>query len=509
MARLLVLILLLAATALGALWMSERPGSVRIEWLGWEATTTMAFFFVAFIVATVVFAAIWGVLGWLINLPNIVGKAHRTYRKNRGQELFAQGFIAAEGGDGARAKKILDKAHRYLEDDKLLTLLMARANEANGDIASAESAYVALLGDPKTELLGRRGLAAAAHARRDAAGAAEHAAAALKLSRSAAWAFAGLFDFKLNAGDWRGALEALDEGEKRKFITGTAARRRRAALLTAAGVASERAGDLATALDFASKAAKAAPGFAPGAALGARMAKAIGDAWKAQAFIEAAWDEAPHPALAKIYAELKGGETAPERAQRMKGLVEVNPGHRESRIIAVEQAIALQNWEEAGAALDGLIREGMTSRTALLKAAIAAGRKDVEGERAALAAGATAPREPDWSDIDPDGPPFSYSDEDWARLVHHYGDSGDLIHPRYERYRRDAIASVTEGLLPAPDRGVRDAAFAPAGAPDAPPVARLPNLRPVEAVDAVVDDDDDDLDDDDKKRGFVSWFRRR
>jgi HemY protein len=507
MARLLVLILLLAATALGAMWMSERPGSVRIEWLGWEASTTMAFFFVAFIVATVVFSAAWGILGWLINLPNLIGKAHRAYRRNRGQELFAQGFIAAEGGDGARARKILDKAHRFLDDQKLLTLLMARANEANGDLAAAESAYVVLLGDPKTELLARRGLAAAAHARRDATGAAEHAAAALKLSRSAAWAFAGLFDFRLNAGDWRGALEALEEGERRKFITGAPARRRRAVLLTAAGVASERAGELATALDFATRAAKAAPGFAPGAVLGARMAKAVGDAWKAQAFLEAAWEEAPHPALARLYAELKGGETATELAQRMRVLVEVNPGHRESRIIAVEQAIALQNWEEAAAALDGLIREGMTSRTALLKAAIAAGRKDSAGERVALAAAATAPREPDWTDIDPDGPSFSYADQDWARLVHVYGDSGELIHPRYERFRRDALTGVADGLLPAPERGVREAAFAPVAAGPTGQVARLPNLRPVETVAPA--EEDDDLDDDEGKRGFVSWFRRR
>ena len=44
-----------------------------------------------------------------------------------------------------------------------------------------------------------------------------------------------------------------------------------------------------------------------------------------------------------------------------------------------------------------------------------------------------APQEPDWSDIDPSGRAFAYAPADWARLVSTYAETGELIHPRFER----------------------------------------------------------------------------
>ena len=46
---------------------------------------------------------------------------------------------------------------------------------------------------------------------------------------------------------------------------------------------------------------------------------------------------------------------------------------------------------------------------------------------------ATAPAETDWSDLDPEGDAFDYSDQDWRRLVFSFGEKGELIHPRYEQ----------------------------------------------------------------------------
>jgi HemY protein len=65
-----------------------------------------------------------------------------------------------------------------------------------------------------------------------------------------------------------------------------------------------------------------------------------------------------------------------------------------------------------------------------------------------LAQAAAAPRAPDWSDLDPEGPAFLYDDGDWARLVYAYGDAGQLIHPRMERGGTDAPGSLL-GMPPA------------------------------------------------------------
>jgi HemY protein len=56
--------------------------------------------------------------------------------------------------------------------------------------------------------------------------------------------------------------------------------------------------------------------------------------------------------------------------------------------------------------------------------------------RAWVARGVAAPQEPDWSDLDPEGRAFAYARDDWARLTVSYAETGDLIHPRFERRER-------------------------------------------------------------------------
>src|SRR5215468_4118513 len=95
----------------------------------------------------------------------------------------------------------------------------------------------------------------------------------------------------------------------------------------------------------------------------------------------------------------------------------------------------------AQSAMEDAYRENPSSRICILFAQVARGRGDENAARTWLAQAATAPREPDWSDLDPEGPAFLYDDNDWARLVYAYGDAGQLIHPRMER-GHDAAGSV-------------------------------------------------------------------
>ena len=49
----------------------------------------------------------------------------------------------------------------------------------------------------------------------------------------------------------------------------------------------------------------------------------------------------------------------------------------------------------------------------------------------------------DWSDLDPEGRAFAYQASDWARLVSTFAESGELIHPRFERRER-ALSELPE-----------------------------------------------------------------
>ena len=53
MIRLLLLLILMAAVALGATWVADRPGTVEMEWLGWRLETSTFFLLIAFALVSV------------------------------------------------------------------------------------------------------------------------------------------------------------------------------------------------------------------------------------------------------------------------------------------------------------------------------------------------------------------------------------------------------------------------------------------------------------------------
>jgi HemY protein len=220
-------------------------------------------------------------------------------------------------------------------------------------------------------------------------------------------------------------------------------------LLSASAAREDRDGKLDRAIDKVEKAVRLSPGFAPAAALASRLMLEDGKLWKAASILEEAWENMPHPAIAHAYRDLKSDESAPERAARMATLVQLKPEHRESKIVAAELAIERKDWNVAWGALEDAFRENPSSRIAGLFAVVCRGKGDEVGARNWLAQAAVAPREPDWSDLDPEGPAFMYDDADWARLVYVYGDAGQLIHPRMERGGKDTSSPSVLALPPA------------------------------------------------------------
>ncbi|MCG8440675.1 MAG: hypothetical protein MI723_02595, partial [Caulobacterales bacterium] len=207
---------------------------------------------------------------WLLRAPARIAEIARRRRNERGLLALEEALIASASGDTRTARRQARKAEELLERTVASRLVSAQAAEQMGDVVGAESHYAAMLADNRTELVGRRGLAAAALSRRDYRTAILHAAQAFSAHPGARWAFDLLFDAQVRAADWDDALETLAQGAKRKHLTDVAARRRRAVLLAAAAAGCEHA-DPARARDLAEQAASLSPAFAPAAALAARL----------------------------------------------------------------------------------------------------------------------------------------------------------------------------------------------------------------------------------------------
>lgn len=435
-----VLLILMAAIAVGALALSDDPGRATVVWLGWRADATAASAILLALSFGLVAAVIWRTLLWILDAPRRAERARVEARRRQANDVLARGFLAVAAGEGSEALRLSKKAAELAGDAPgLVRVLAAQAAEAAGDVAQAQAAYTAMLSFPEMRLAGHKGLMQLALAQGARDTALRHAQEAYGEARSARWAWRAILESRLEAADWDGALALVKGALDRKIVPPIVAERARAALLAASAAQLEHAPEpkaRSIALDHAVEAARLQPGFAPGVVMAARLLAEDGKVGRASATLENAWRAAPHPALWLAYRDLKTDETPRARAQRLGQLAAVNPTHRESLMLYVEQALVAGDAATAREAARILEGEPVTARIAGLMARAAYAAGAVDEARMWLAKGMSAPPEPDWSDLDPEGRAFAYHAQDWARLAIAFAETGELLHPRLERRER-------------------------------------------------------------------------
>jgi len=446
-----ILLFVVVAAAAGAGWFfALNPGRAVFEFLGYRVEVPFVLGMGLLIVTTLIlFLAIWAIY-MAVSSPEKVRAFLKRRRTEQGYDALEKALIASAAGDGETAVRQAARADALLERPALSRLLAARAAEAAGNIEGAEAHYEALLEDNRTRVVARRGLAQLAHTRGDHAATVEHAQDAFSRAKGARWAFDALFDAQIAQLRWEDALVTLNEAERRRQLPADILRRRRAVVMTVAALsletdAPERARDLAEAAN------RAAPDFAPAATLASRLLNEGKRYKKAADVLEASWKAMPHPAIARVYKDLRKSDTRAKRLERLRDLAQLQPDHRESQLILAE--IALEDGDSAAARkqlephLDG---DNPSARVCSMAARLARLEGEDEQARRWMTHAARASAEADWTDMDPDGRAFPYTQEDWQRMVYVFGDEGRLIHPRYERHEGAAGAVPETALLEAP-----------------------------------------------------------
>jgi len=413
-------------------------GEIRLPW-------QWAIGLLTFAVLTII--ALWSFLTWLWHLPTRMKSGMGMRRRNKALDAMEEALIAGAAGDQSRARKKAEKARTLIGSKDLGHMISAQCAELAGDSEAAIEQYTAMLDSERTLITGQRGLAQQLLSSGDLRGAAEQAQRAYNDNKNARWAFDVLFQAQVSDHQWPAARETLELGEKRKHIDKDAARRRRAVLMTAEADRLENAGEKETALELGVKAASESPEFSPAAALSARLLGHAGNTKKAANLLEKAWSKSPHPALSLAYRDLYPDDTPKARAKHIKSLMKSNADHRESIILGVEESLLAGDAVKAWSALAPLVNgeNKPSARLCTLAAKAETMLSNPQDARIWMERAASAPAEPDWSDLDPEGDAFDYTDQDWRRLVFSFGEKGELIHPRYERgdARRAAIKAVS------------------------------------------------------------------
>ena len=396
MIRIVLFLLAVGFLALGIAWLADRPGEVTVLWSGWriETSVMVAAFGVAMLTALLVF--FWSALRAIVRAPDLFAMFLRNRRGAKGYRAISQGLIAIGSGDAHAARKHAQDARRLAPGEPLALLLNAQTAQLSGDRPAAERAFTEMARRADTKLLGLRGLFVEAQRRDDMAAARTYAEEAAKISPSPGWAGQAVLEFRSVAGDWAGALAALDKNMRSGLVDRPTYRRQRAVLLTARALGIEET-DRDTALNLVQEALKLAPTLVPAAALAGRLMAEAGSLRKAGRIVEKAWKANPHPELADAYTHLRFGDSARDRLARAEALAQKAPGNAEGALAVARAALDAREFERARAALAPLL-SNPTQRVTLLMAEIEeVEHGDAGRAREWMARAVHAARDPAWT----------------------------------------------------------------------------------------------------------------
>ncbi|HZV21278.1 MAG TPA: heme biosynthesis HemY N-terminal domain-containing protein, partial [Hyphomicrobiales bacterium] len=401
MIRLTAYFLLIAAAAAGLAWLADRPGSVTIDWLGYDVRTSV---FVAVILLVLFFClltfAVWlGVLTF--TAPKRFIRQMRQRRRRAGEQALRRGIFAAGAGDRLAAMKAGAIAKKHIPDEPLTLLLEAQSAQLNEDPIASRQAFERMLEKPDMVELGLRGLFIEAKKAGQIEAARQFAERALAANPALAWSSAALFDLQCREGDWRGALRTLGIANQNRHIPKAEAKNRRALLLTQLATELEDT-QPSKALAYAVEAFDLSPSLVPAAAVAGRILSAQGSTARATKLLTRAWKAVRHPEIALVLAHCRRGDSPRDRLARVKALVEGEPPSIEGAVAVAAAAIEAMEWAAARSALTPYLANTPPARVCRLMARIEMGEnRDAGRAREWMAKAARGAPDPAW--VAPDG----------------------------------------------------------------------------------------------------------
>ena len=402
--KVIFFVALVAALALGASYLLEAEGGVRLAFGTTELNLGPLQAVIGLILLVIAVWLLLKLLRFLVALWHFINgddtalsRHFARSRERRGFETLAEGMMALAAGEGRAAMDKAARAERYLHRPELTNLIAAQGAEMAGDHRRAEASYRALLTDERTRFVGVRGLLQQRLAAGDTDTAMKLAERAYALRPRHDETQNTLLKLQTQRGDWAAARRTLQSKLKSGSLPRDVHRRRDAvlALSEATGAFSE-ASD-AEARDAAIEANRLSPDLVPAAVAAARAYIAQGRPKYAARVIRKAWGTRPHPDLAAAFAEIRPDETPAQRIKRFRALTEVRPDDPETRMLKAELALAAEDFPAARRALGDLASAHPTARSLTLMAAIERGEGASDDVvRAWLARAVTAPRGPQW-----------------------------------------------------------------------------------------------------------------
>lgn len=351
MFRALWFMIQIALLVAAGFWIFNRPGSVHIDWLGYNIDAHIGVAFVALVGVVIAALCFYKITGFLFSLPRRLVGARGKKRRDRGFRSLTLGLSAVSAGDAKLASYHAYRMRQFLPDERGLPwLLEAQAARLRGDEASAAGYFEKLLKDKDTSFLGVRGLLQTAIDSADLDGALTLARQAMAMHPDQPWIIRTVFGLELQKREWAAALTTLKRGERAKAWPAAESTGNRIAILLQQGDELSRAGYVAEAARKLKDAWRLDHSYVPAALRLARHHIEHGKRRQAIAVIERVWRDHPHPDLAALWESLAPANKPKDMALHLRWyerLVALRPGDAESQLAAARAAINDGLWGEA------------------------------------------------------------------------------------------------------------------------------------------------------------------
>jgi HemY protein len=438
--RIAIFFVILAAFGVGLSWFNSMSGDVVIGFAGQDYIMSPLILIGAVLVVVFGFALVVTLIRLIIGGPNAISGYFRKRSQAKGLQAVLRSMqYLATGETGAAAREAQD-AHKLLQNADFTLLLTAQTAQANKQKDIAHDAFLKLSQNPKTALVGLKGLAEEAKEQGDIPQALVYTNRAYDLDVRNPWALKALFDLHIQQENWRDALKVLTSIRRAHLFTRNQTDHFEAVLRLAQAQEYIAKGEAESGLVDAVKALKLAPTFVPAAVTASRLLVADEKPRKAQRLLQETWARIQHPDLVQVYRDLYPEEKVEERNKRFGKLFLIAPDNLETKLASIELDLLNENFPGARDKLKPLLDEKPTARMCALQAAILRGLGENEAVvRAWLSRALKSPRGMQWQCKD-----CASISENWSPVCPSC-DAFDAIH---WTYIEDAAISHADVLTP-------------------------------------------------------------
>lgn len=347
MIRLLIFLLLLVCLSLGITWFLEHDGKIIAEWLGYRVEISIFFATMALFITCVLLAWLTHSLFWVVNLPKRMRQKHQDQKHHKGLVALTECFAALASGDLKRTKQLVHKAQVCLGDSPLTDIVLAQTSQLEGNQEAANHYFNNMLEHKETELVALRGLLTQARNDGHLEKALKYATQAYHIQPNAEWIMPILIELYKRLGQWKEAIEVIQQAKKNKRISADKATRQIAIIYLIQSKNALEENNLEEALHLAKDAHKFLPNFSPVTIIYADLLAKHHDESKAAKILEAAWKVMPHLDIADHYLDLYQNETVEKRLKHAEKLFKMNPDHPAALVMFGKYALEAEQFNKA------------------------------------------------------------------------------------------------------------------------------------------------------------------